>query len=42
MTHGKCMPDVGTIPTLCDILEISINDLFSGEVVDMKDNEKKL
>ena len=27
---------------LCEILNISINDLFSGEVVDMKDNEKKL
>lgn len=27
---------------LCKILDITINDLFSGEVVDMKDNEKKL
>lgn len=27
---------------LCEILDITINDLFSGEVVDMKDNEKKL
>ena len=37
-----CMPDVGTIHHLCEILNISINDLFSGEVVDMKNNEKKL
>ena len=40
--NGICMPDVGTIPYICEILNISINDLFSGEVVDMKDNEKKL
>ena len=40
--NGVCMPDVGTIPELCEILNITINDLFSGEVVNMKNNEKKL
>ena len=40
--NGICMPDVGTIPELCQILDITINDLFSGEVVDMKENEKIL
>ena len=40
--NGNCLPDVGTMPELCKILNISINDLFSGEIVDMKDNEKKL
>ena len=40
--NGVCMPDVGTIPEICKILEITINDLFSGEVVDMKNNEKML
>ena len=40
--NGVCMPDVGTIPELCEILNITINDLFSGEVVNMKENEKKL
>ena len=40
--NGNCMPDSGIIPELCKILNITINDLFSGEVVDMKDNEKKL
>ena len=40
--NGICLPDVGTMPELCTILDISINDLFSGEVVDMKDNERKL
>ena len=38
--NGICMPDAGTIPELCKILKISVNDLFSGEVVDMKDLEK--
>ena len=40
--NGICLPDAGTMPELCKILNISINDLFSGEIVDMKDNEKKL
>ena len=40
--NGICMPDVGTIPELCEILNITINDLFSGEVVNMKNNEKRL
>lgn len=40
--RGLCIPDAGTMPELCKILNITINDLFSGEKVDMKDNEKKL
>ena len=40
--NGICLPDAGTMPELCKILNISINDLFSGEIVDMKDKEKKL
>ena len=40
--NGICMPDVGTMQELCKILNITINDLFSGEVVDMKNNEKML
>ena len=39
--NGICLPDAGTMPELCKTLNVSINDLFSGEVVDMKDNEKK-
>ncbi len=39
--NGNCLPDAGTMPELCKTLNVSINDLFSGEVVDMKDNEKK-
>lgn len=40
--NGICMPDASNILELCNILDITINDLFSGEVVDMKENEKKL
>lgn len=40
--NGICMPDASNMLDLCKILDITINDLFSGEVVDMKDNEKKL
>ena len=40
--RGICLPDAGTMPELCKILDISINDLFSGEIVDMKNNEKIL
>lgn len=40
--NGICMPDVGTIPKICKILDITVNDLFSGEIVKMKDYDKKL
>ena len=40
--NGNCLPDAANMPILCDILDITINDLFSGEKVDMKNNEKKL
>lgn len=40
--NGICMPDSGIIAELCKILNITINDLFSGEVVDMKDSKKRL
>ena len=40
--NGICMPDSSIIPVLCDILNITINDLFSGEIVDKKDNIKIL
>lgn len=40
--NGICLPDTGNITELCKILNITINDLFSGEVIDMKNNEKQL
>ena len=40
--NGVCMPDVSNIPNLCNILGITINDLFSGYVVDMKEIDKQM
>lgn len=40
--NGVCMPDVSNIPKLCNILGITINDLFSGYVVDMKEIDKQM
>ncbi len=39
--NGICMPDASIMTELCSVLDISINDLFSGEII-MKDREKKL
>lgn len=39
---GNCMPDSGIIPDLCKILDITINDLFYGKVIDKKDNDEKM
>ena len=36
------MPNSWTIIGVCKILDITINDLFSGEVVDIKNNDKLL
>ena len=33
--NGNCIPDASNIQELCKILNITINDLFSGCVVDM-------
>lgn len=40
--RGICLPDAAKMPVLCQLFDITINDLFSGEIVDMKNNEKKL
>ncbi|MBR1732020.1 MAG: helix-turn-helix transcriptional regulator [Ruminococcus sp.] len=37
---GRSMPDSAIMPELCGILQISINDLFNGEVIVM-DNYKE-
>ena len=39
---GKAMPDVAIIPALCGILGITVNDLFTGEVVLMENYNKKM
>ena len=40
--NGYTLPDASNMLELCKILNITINDLFSGEIVDMKDKEKRL
>lgn len=40
--RGICLPETAKMPELCKLFNITINDLFSGEIVDMKNNEKKL
>ena len=40
--RGICLPDTAKMPAICELFGITINDLFSGEIVDMKNNEKKL
>lgn len=38
---GKCMPDSSIMLELCEILGISVNELLSGEMIEMKDYDKK-
>lgn len=39
---GKALPDSSIMLQLCDILEITVNDLLSGEVVTMENYNKEL
>ena len=39
---GKAMPDSDIMPELCDILGISINELFCGEMIDMEKKDAQL
>ena len=38
---GKAMPDTSIMLELCDILGISVNELLSGEKIDMENNNQK-
>ncbi len=38
--RGICMPSTAVMPELCKILEISVNELFCGERIEMKDEKK--
>ncbi|MBC8542825.1 helix-turn-helix domain-containing protein [Bianquea renquensis] len=38
---GKSMPDSSIMLELCEILEITVNELLSGEKIDMESYEKK-
>ena len=39
--NGKSMPDSGIMLDLCNELKISVNELLSGEVIEMEDYNKK-
>ena len=39
---GKAMPDTSIMLALCDVLQISVNDLLSGEVVSMDNYNKEM
>ena len=38
---GRAMPDSSIMLELCDILGISVNELLSGEKIDMENNNQK-
>ena len=40
--NGKTMPDLSLMRPLCDILDITINELISGERIDKKEYQKKI
>lgn len=40
--NGRNMPDLSLFKPLCDIFDITINDLISGEKVDKKDYQERL
>jgi len=37
---GKAMPDSSIMLELCDVLKISVNELLSGEKIEMENNQK--
>ena len=39
--RGKAMPDCSIMLELCDILKISVNELLSGEKINMENNNQK-
>jgi len=40
--NGKSLPDYSLILALCEILKITVNDLFCGEVLSMENYNKQL
>lgn len=39
--NGACLPDADNMVALCEILGITVNDLFNGGIVDMSEAGKK-
>jgi transcriptional regulator with XRE-family HTH domain len=38
--RGICLPSTAVMPKLCEILSITVNELFCGERINMKDDKK--
>ena len=38
--NGKALPDVAIMPELCNLLDITVNELLSGEKIDSADTDK--
>ena len=39
--NGKSMPDSSLMLDLCNVLTISVNELLSGEIIDVKNSDEK-
>ena len=39
---GKAMPDSAIMLELCDVLQITVNDLLNGEIISMENYNKKM
>ena len=39
--NGKCMPDISLYNSICEVLEISVNELLSGEKIDNEKYQEK-
>ena len=40
--NGKGIPDTNSLPKLCEIFDVSLNELLSGEKITNKNNNEKL
>ena len=40
--NGKAMPDSSIMLELCELLKISVNELLSGDIIEMKDYNEKM
>ena len=39
---GKCIPDSSIMLELCNILDVTVNELLSGERIEMNNYEEKV
>ena len=40
--RGICLPDASIMIKLCKILDINVNELLSGELIDKNNNDEKV